>query len=102
MLHPSIPELVEHALVVGPAAFDAHPDFEKNPAAEQALHIAARGSGHRFHAQAALADQHCTVARLVDVDGGVNTAKVARMLERVDADAGRVRDFLAEHPEDFL
>src|ERR1700719_2588440 len=98
----SIPELVEHALVVGPAALDANPHFEKDPASEQALHVASRGTGHRFHAHAALADQHCAMARLVDVDGGVDTAKIARLLEGVDADAGRVRDFLTERPEDFF
>ena len=39
------------ALVVGPAAFDANPDFEKDPAAEQALHVASRGAGDFFHSR---------------------------------------------------
>src|SRR5439155_27029595 len=98
----SIPELRQHALIVRPAWLDAHPDFEKYLAAEQAFHVAPRSGRDRLHARSALAEQDRALTRLLHEDGGVNAAQIGFMRERVDRHRRGIRQFLAQQPENLL
>src|SRR5438128_5966909 len=98
----SITETLQHPLVIRPARFDAHPYFEEDLAAKKTFHIAPRAGGDFLHLRAAFSEQNRALACLVDIDGGVDSAKASRVLEAVDGDRRRIRHFFAQQAKNLL
>src|SRR5437879_245010 len=94
-------QLLELARVAGPAAFDPHPQFQKDAPSEDLLEFDTRGSADFFELQTARANHHSFVRLAFHDHQRRDSREVAlRFLgELFDHDRGRERNLLAHREE---
>src|SRR5512140_2593759 len=68
-------EVLQRALVVGPAMLDLDPDLQEHLAAEQLFHVAPCVGADQLQLLPAFAYDHRLVAGFVDDDGHVDAAQ---------------------------
>jgi hypothetical protein len=98
-----VPEAPELGVVVRPALRDPDPDFEKDLAAEETLHVDTRRRRDFLHPLSAFTQENRPLACPESTwNRRVNPAQLTLLLEAVDRHRCGVRDLLAQQPEDLL
>src|SRR6478736_4220616 len=91
-----VAEGAQRGLVVRPAGAHAHPGFEEDLGAEQALHLFARAGTDLAQARTALADHDRLLAVALDPDHRADAEHPAVDFEALDLHGRRVRQLRAE------
>src|SRR5207237_9094678 len=97
-----VPQLAQHARIVGPGFAHLDPGAEVHLAAEELLHVLARRARHALQACAAGADDDRFLAVALDEYRGLDPPQPALLLEAFDHHLATIRQLLAHFLEQLL
>src|SRR5258708_30378480 len=84
LVRSAIAHAPQRRVVVGPPGADLDPDLQIDLAAEERLHVQARGGSNLFQLAPARSDDDRLVSLFSHHDSGVNTPHAAPFLEYLD------------------
>src|SRR5262249_38371955 len=96
------PHLFQDVGVLAPLLPHLHEEAEEHPGAQELLELVAGLGADRLQHRAPAADEDPLLVLALDEDRGLDPHELLLLGERLDHDAGRVRDLLARVVEDPL